>query len=103
MNTELSTVPPISMPRQITIGDKYGPAMLISDQAHADAYFEECVSHTMSFGKSREEAEKIEKANLGYFAGYYSRETRGRVERLFRCAHPAWRNCCTNSLARLML
>ncbi len=42
----------------------------------------------MSFGKTREEAEEIERANLGYWAGYYRPETRERVERLFRCAHP---------------
>lgn len=42
----------------------------------------------MSFGTTREEAETIERTNLGYFAGYYSHATRERVERLFRCAHP---------------
>lgn len=72
----------------ITIGDKYGPAMKITEQVEADAYFERCVEHTMSFGKGREEAESIERQNLGYFAGYCSHETRHQVERLFRCSHP---------------
>jgi hypothetical protein len=36
----------------------------------------------------RAEAERIERANLGYYAGYYSTATRERVERLFSCAHP---------------
>jgi len=76
------------MKREITIGEKYGPAMLIEDQTEADAYFEQCVEHTMSFGNPRTEAEKIERANLGYFAGYHDNETRLRVERLFRCEHP---------------
>lgn len=77
------------MKEGITIGEKYGPAMEIAEQAEADAYFEECVTHTMErFDKSREEAETVERANLGYYAGYYSDETRERVERLFRCAHP---------------
>ena len=72
-----------------TIGDKYGPAMNITDQAEADAYFAECVQDTMErFGKTREEAEELERGNLGYFAGYYSEETRRRVEGLFHCAHP---------------
>lgn len=75
-------------PEKITIGDKYGPAMSINSVADADAYFERCVAHTMSFGKSREEAESIERQNLGYYAGYCDNETRQRVERLFRCAHP---------------
>lgn len=69
---------------------KYGPAMEIKDQAEADAYFEACVKHCMQFGKTREEAEEIEKVNLGYFAGYYSQETRHRVEKLFKCAHPVF-------------
>lgn len=76
------------LPHDMTIGDKYGPAMEITDQAEADAYFELCVEHCMEHGASREHAERIERANLGYYAGYYSPEVRARVERLFNCAHP---------------
>ena len=72
----------------ITYGDKYGPAMAITVPEEASRYFDECVAHTMSHGKSREEAETIERCNLGYWAGYYDNETRVRVERLFVCAHP---------------
>ena len=78
--------PTLQPGKPITIGEKYGYAMEITEQAEADAYFEECVQHCMSYGKSREDAEKIERMNLGYYAGYgYDRE---RVERLFRCQHP---------------
>lgn len=76
------------MKKHITNGDKYGPAMEITDPMKAGEYFEELVQHSMSFGSSREEAETIEKRNLGYYAGYYSDETRGRVERLFNTKHP---------------
>lgn len=76
------------MKKTLTIGDKYQPAMDIRDQDKADAYFEKLVMHSMSFGKTREEAEEIERSNLGYFAGYYDDETRRRVEKLFRCEHP---------------
>lgn len=76
------------MPADITIGDKYTPAMAITEQAAADGYFARCVAHAMTFGTTREEAEQIECDNLGYFAGYYDHDTRARVERLFRCAHP---------------
>jgi hypothetical protein len=82
-------------PREVTIGDKYGPAMEITDQAQADAYLERCVAHTMSWGRTRNEAEKIERSNLGYYAGYYSDATRERVERLFRCAHPVFGSIST--------
>jgi hypothetical protein len=80
----------MDFPTQITIGDKYGPAMKITDQGEADEYFEACVRHSMGHGKTREEAEQVERSNLGYFAGYYDHETRGRVERLFKCAHPVF-------------
>lgn len=70
--------------------------MAMTDQATADAYFEECVRHTMRHGPSREEAESIERQNLGYFAGYYDQETRERVERLFKCAHPVFGAITTN-------
>lgn len=73
-----------------TIGEKYGPAMEITDEAEAKRYFEKCVTHSMGFGKSRAEAETIERSNLGYYAGYYDNETRKRVERLFSCAHPVF-------------
>ena len=76
------------LPRFITIGDKYGPAMKIATSKEAAEYFELCVRHTMTFGKSREEAVNIERQNLGYYAGYYDDETRRRVELLFECAHP---------------
>lgn len=77
------------MKENITIGEKYRPAMEIKTQEKADRYFEECVQHNMSISNnSREEAERIEKVNLGYFAGYYDHKTRIRVERLFRCVHP---------------
>jgi len=72
----------------MTYGEKYGYAMEITDEGEAAAYFEQCVQHTMSFGHSREEAEKVERANLGYWAGYYDRQTALRVFRLFGAVHP---------------
>lgn len=72
----------------ITIGEKYRPAMEVTTQAEAAAYFEKCVAHTMGHGKTRSEAEAIERANIGYFAGYYDDETRRRVEHLYGAAHP---------------
>lgn len=74
--------------KDVTIGDKYTPAMGIDNQAEADQYFETCVEHTMTFGKTREEAVKIERQNLGYYAGYYDEATRERVGRLFKCSRP---------------
>lgn len=89
---------PKFLPMEITIGDKYHPAMQITEQAEADEYFRLCVGHTAEWlieeGKANTmseaipKAEEIERANLGYFAGYYDDATRARVERLFGCQHP---------------
>lgn len=84
------------LPKEVTIGDKYRPAMEIRDQGEADAYFERLVAHTQGFGESRERAEEVERINLGYFAGYYDSLTRERVERLFRCAHPVFGKVAEN-------
>lgn len=78
------------LPPNITIGDKYSPAMEMTDPKVAAEYFERCVQHTMAWGKSREEAVRVEKINFGYYAGYYSNETRARVEKLFLCEHPVF-------------
>lgn len=80
---------PSAFPEKITYGDKYGPAMDITDEHEAQAYFEKCVRHCMQFfEKTREEAEQIERFNLGYYSGYYSKEVAARVEALFRARHP---------------
>lgn len=83
MKPELAT-----MEDDRTIEETYGPAMEMTDQATADAYFEELVLSRVQSGLSREEAERLERGNLGYYAGYYCNEVRERVERLFDCAHP---------------
>ena len=71
-----------------TTSEVYNGAMIITDQADADRYFEMLVQRCMTVGKTREEAVDIERSNLGYWAGYYDQETRLRVERLFNCVHP---------------
>lgn len=77
------------IPKDATMGECYDPAMKITEQAEADAYFEALIQRSMThFGQAREEAESIQRQNLGYYAGYGSSETRKRVERLFCCAHP---------------
>lgn len=74
----------------MTIGEAYGPAMKITDQAEANKYFEFLVADCMKVRPqlTREEAESIQRTNLGYYAGYYDEETRARVEALYSCQHP---------------
>lgn len=79
----------MDLPLRITTGEKYDPAMKVTDQAEADEMFERLVRHSLATGaSSRQEAERIERSNLGYYAGYYDQETRLRVEKLYRCTHP---------------
>lgn len=79
----------IQIPDKVTIGEKYEPATKITDPEEAKEYFEACVLHNLRVSENtRAEAIKIEKANLGYYAGYFGAETRRRVERLFDCEHP---------------
>lgn len=68
----------------LTYGETLGPAMKVVDQEDADQYFEQYVQYMMSRGNySREEAIKICKINLSYFAGYHSPETWKRVAKLY--------------------
>lgn len=76
------------MKKNITIGEKYGPTIKITDAKQAQKYFAKCVEHTMRFGHSRQKAEQIERSNIGYYAGYDTHRTRLRVEKLFNCQHP---------------
>ena len=77
--------------RDYTIGEHFHPAMKITDPKEAAEYLEALVQHAMDrHGQSREEATRIQKSNLGYFAGYFDHETRERVEALFCCQHPVF-------------
>jgi hypothetical protein len=79
----------MELPDVMTIGEAYGPAMTITTQVKADEYFEALVQWSVTHEhQAREDAERIIRHNLGYYAGYYDSETRTRVERLFQCAHP---------------
>lgn len=80
-----------------TFGETLGPAMDITDQTEADDYFDQLVKHYMTCqaaieesGRTLQEAEKIVRENLGYYAGYYSANTQSRVNRLFRTTHPVF-------------
>jgi len=75
----------------LTYGECLGPAMQITDIADAKQYFDAYIAYLQKFSAEFEggkTAEQIAKINLGYYAGYYSDETRERVERLFDCSHP---------------
>lgn len=86
----------MQLPDNMTIGEAFGPAMEITDQAAADEYFKALVERNMRVcGQTRERAEAATKSSLGYYAGYYGHETRERVERLFMCSHPVFGSSAT--------
>lgn len=76
--------------KKSTAGELYRPAMEITEQTYADRYFADLMDFMALHGKVGGVAEGILKQNLGYWAGYYDNETRQRVERLFKCAHPVF-------------
>lgn len=79
----------MELPDEISMGDKYGPAMEITEQAEAAEYFAALVRHNMRISQHNiKEAMAIERENLAYWAGYYSHEVRLRVDNLFNCIHP---------------
>ena len=83
---------PTEFPEGATQGMVLGPAMMITAQEDADAYFETIVKHAMRMDPDvpRETVERNVRRSLGYFAGYHDEETRERVEHLFDCAHPVF-------------
>ena len=74
----------------VTIGDKYGPAMQITTEDDAKRYLEGCVTHALEVNKEILEADarQQELDNIGYYAGYFDEETRKRIEKLFGAVHP---------------
>jgi hypothetical protein len=74
-----------------TSGEIYTPAMQVQTQEQADAYLERLVERAMRLRKcTPERAVREERRGLAYWAGYFSDETRRRVERLYKTAHPVF-------------
>jgi len=74
---------------EFNVGDLYHPCASCKTQEQADSHFEALVRyHMASNDLGRQRAESAVKQNIGYWAGYFGRETAARMHRLFRCAHP---------------
>jgi len=79
----------------------YMVAMHITDPEDAKQYFEALVDNCVKITKgkkTRNECISIQKSNLGYFAGYFTDDTRERVERLFDCEHPFFGKITENKI-----
>lgn len=80
----------IVLPDKMTIGECYGRCAKIIDQHEADEYFLALVERNLRIYPEHDldEAIKVEKSNIGYYAGYFSSQTALRMELLFNTQHP---------------
>ncbi len=79
----------VTKDQPLTIGEKYRPVAKVKTREEAMEYFEELVQYNMEVSDhSQEQAIDIEKQNIGYYAGYYDRETMQRIHKLFLTSHP---------------
>lgn len=82
----------IKLTNEMTIGEKYDPAMQVKTEVEATEYFETLVQSSIEEGYSREEAQDLQAKNIGYYAAYFNEETRERVYRLYKTRHPVLEN-----------
>jgi len=81
----------MNLPKDLTMGECYEPAMKRTDPEEAKKYLAALIERGVKhFGQTPEEAERIQKESLGYYAGYYDTETMVRVHKLFSCEHPVF-------------
>ena len=71
--------------------DKYRRAMLVKTQAEADKIFEEITTATMKANPklSREDAEMLERSNIGYWSAQYNKEISEKIRELFKTPEKA--------------
>ncbi len=72
-----------------TSGDLYDGATKIETEEQAVAYLGALIDWGVTHhGQTREDSEKTQRSNLGYFSRYYDDVTYERVRRLFGVTHP---------------
>ena len=76
-----------------TMGEVFDMALNLAktDKEEAQNFFKLYVKHIIENNykiNSLEEAEKIAKANFGYFAGYYNPEVCDIIYNTYQCSHP---------------
>jgi hypothetical protein len=81
----------------LNIGDLYRPAMEITTQEEASRYLYRLVTYVIAHAEEKDKKGltfddhvRIQKSNLGYFAGYFDSRTMERVNRVFNTAHPVF-------------
>jgi hypothetical protein len=88
----------MEFPENPTFGNTLGPAVKFAvegDLEEARRWFSLMVQHLMLNGKqqySQQEAERITRSNIGYFAGYYGETERRAVADIYGAMHPIFGN-----------
>lgn len=74
-----------------TIGEVFDEAVHCAKTGKASDFFKAYVEHIFNVNdkvNTYAEAEEIAKSNLGYFAGYYDKETIDIIYKTYQCSHP---------------
>lgn len=80
----------------LTYGECLKPAMEITNPCIASQYLDDYVAYIQrkkdeGIFEGEETPLEVARLNLGYFAGYYSKEVQDRVNRLFDTYHPIYK------------
>ena len=80
-----------------TMGEVFDTAIRLAktDKEEAQNFFKLYVEHILKNNdevNSLDEAERVAKANFGYFAGYYDPEVCDIIYKTYQCTHPLFGN-----------
>lgn len=80
-----------------TMGQVFDTALNLAktDKEEAQNFFKMYIEHILEDNdevNSLNEAEKIAKANFGYFAGYYDQKVCDIIYKTYQCSHPIFGN-----------
>ena len=76
-------------PEKPQASDFYDSCALVTTKDEAGRYFKKLVDFVVeNYDQDRIEVEKIQRSNIGYYAGYLDRETQLRIYDLFDVDHP---------------
>ena len=82
---------PTSISDDATIGELYRPCAKITDSEEARKYVETLTAWCMRrSGRSYEDARAVQLSNIGYYSGYFDKETSLRMRTLFNAEHPVF-------------
>jgi hypothetical protein len=86
----------MNLPDNMTYGETYGRAVEIAlhgSKEEAEEWFAALVERNVRLtGVTRDQAEYVERTNIGYWAGYYDESARRAVASVYGAIHPIFGN-----------